>query len=98
MATLSVCPFCKSSDVDILYGWQCYYAKCDDCGSEGSACVSQKAAIDAWNTSKTKQPMKDHEFREEVNALKKLVLNYANTEQLRSRLADFLQVFKEKCQ
>lgn len=42
--------------------------------------------------------MKDHDFREEVNALKKLVLNYANTEQLRSRLADFLQAFKEKCQ
>lgn len=45
-----------------------------------------------------KQPMKDHVFREEVNALKQVCLNYANTDQLRSRLADFLQSFKEKCQ
>lgn len=41
--------------------------------------------------------MKDHEFREEVNALKQLVLNYSNTQQFRGRLADFLQAFKEKC-
>jgi hypothetical protein len=95
--TISKCPFCKSKDVDILYGWQCYYVKCDDCGSEGSACNSEEESIEAWNQSKAKEPMKDHEFREEVNALKQLVLNYATTDQLRGRLADFLQAFKEKC-
>lgn len=41
--------------------------------------------------------MKDHEFREEVNALKQLVLRFGNSQQLRTRLAMFLGQFKEKC-
>lgn len=41
--------------------------------------------------------MKDHEFREEVNSLKDLVLKYKDTQQLRSQLAEFLKSFKEKC-
>ena len=40
--------------------------------------------------------MKDHEFREEVNSLKTLVLKYKDTEQLRSHLARFLSKFKDK--
>lgn len=41
--------------------------------------------------------MKDHEFREEVNDLKELVLKYAHTQQLRTHLAMFLHQFREKC-
>lgn len=44
------------------------------------------------------EPMKDHVFREEVNMLKHICLEYANSQQLRSRLAEFLKEFKEKCQ
>lgn len=44
-----------------------------------------------------KEPMKDHVFREEVNDLKELVLKYAHTQQLRSRLSHFLKLFEEKC-
>lgn len=44
-----------------------------------------------------KEPMKDHEFREEVNDLYRLVKVYANTQQLRSNLSGFLREFKEKC-
>ena len=40
--------------------------------------------------------MKDHEFREEVNNLKELVLKYKDTQQLRSRLSTFLTDFKKK--
>jgi hypothetical protein len=42
--------------------------------------------------------MKDHEFREQVNDLKRLVDTYKNTMQIRERLSMFLQQFKEKCQ
>lgn len=38
--------------------------------------------------------MKDHEFREQVNQLKELVLKFKDTQQLRSRLATFLFDFK----
>lgn len=40
--------------------------------------------------------MKDHEFREEVNNLKDLVLKYKDTQQLRSRLSAFLIDFEKK--
>ena len=40
--------------------------------------------------------MKDHEFREQVNELKELVLKFKDTQQLRSRLAIFLSEFKDK--
>lgn len=43
-----------------------------------------------------KESMKDHEFREEVNDLHRLVKVYANTQQLRSHLSSFLREFKEK--
>lgn len=42
--------------------------------------------------------MKDHEFREQVNALKELVLTYKDTQQLRERLRIFLGEFKEKAE
>jgi hypothetical protein len=38
--------------------------------------------------------MKDHEFREQVNELKELVLKFKDTQQLRSRLSTFLSEFK----
>jgi outer membrane receptor for ferrienterochelin and colicin len=40
--------------------------------------------------------MKDHEFREQVNELKELVLKFKDTQQLRSRLTTFLSDFKKK--
>jgi len=40
--------------------------------------------------------VKDHEFRESVNELKKLVDVYASTCQLRAHLAVFLLGFKNK--
>lgn len=40
--------------------------------------------------------MKDHEFREQVNELKELVLKFKDTQQLRSRLATFLSNFKKQ--
>lgn len=40
--------------------------------------------------------MKDHEFRDEVHRLRDLVLEYAHTGQLRSRLSIFLKSFKDK--
>lgn len=40
--------------------------------------------------------MKDHEFREQVNDLKELVLKFKDTQQLRSRLAAFLEDFKQQ--
>lgn len=40
--------------------------------------------------------MKDHEFREQVNELKELVLKFKDTQQLRSRLATFLSDFKNQ--
>ena len=40
--------------------------------------------------------MKDHEFREQVNELKELVLKFKDTQQLRSRLATFLSDFKSE--
>lgn len=43
-----------------------------------------------------KEPMKDHEFRGEVNALLELVKTYAHTQQLRAHLRSFLYQFKEK--
>lgn len=43
-----------------------------------------------------KEPIKDHEFREQVNDLHRLVKVYANTQQLRSQLSSFLREFKEK--
>lgn len=100
MTEISNCPFCKSeaSDVDVLYGWQCYYVKCEMCGSESGACNSEEEAIAAWNASKPKERMKDHEFREQVNDLKRLVDTYKDTMQLRERLSMFLEQFKEKCE
>jgi len=44
-----------------------------------------------------KEPMKDHEFRDQVNELRDLCNTFYKTEQLRGRLADFLQAFREKC-
>lgn len=41
--------------------------------------------------------MKDHEFREQVNNLKRLCDTFKGTDQLRSQLALFLKQFKEKC-
>lgn len=41
--------------------------------------------------------MKDHEFREHVNNLKRLCDTFKGTDQLRSQLALFLKQFKEKC-
>lgn len=41
--------------------------------------------------------MKDHEFREQVNDLKRLVDTFKGTDQLRSQLALFLRKFREKC-
>lgn len=41
--------------------------------------------------------MKDHEFREQVNDLKRLCDTFKGTAQLRSRLSLFLKQFKEKC-
>lgn len=43
-----------------------------------------------------KEPMKDHEFREEVNHLTNLAYDYAETMQLRERMRMFLQSFKDK--
>lgn len=40
--------------------------------------------------------MKDHEFREQVNEFKELVLRFKDTQQLRSRLAIFLDCFKKQ--
>lgn len=40
--------------------------------------------------------MKDHEFRQEVNDLKALVLTFKDTQQLRERLRLFLTEFKKK--
>lgn len=40
--------------------------------------------------------MKDHEFRQEVNDLKQLVLTFKDTQQLRERLRVFLAEFKKK--
>lgn len=40
--------------------------------------------------------MKDHEFRQEVNDLKELVLTFKDTQQLRERLRMFLTDFKKK--
>lgn len=40
--------------------------------------------------------MKDHEFRQEVNDLKELVLTFKDTQQLRERLRIFLTEFKKK--
>lgn len=40
--------------------------------------------------------MKDHEFRQEVNDLKELVLTFKDTQQLRERLRMFLTEFKNK--
>lgn len=45
-----------------------------------------------------KEPMKDHEFREEVNTLRDISDTYYKTGQLRERLSIFLQSFKEKVQ
>lgn len=45
-----------------------------------------------------KEPMKDHVFREQVNDLKWLVDVYGDTQQLRSRLSEFLTQFKDKVQ
>jgi hypothetical protein len=42
--------------------------------------------------------MKDHEFREQVNDLKRLCDTFKGTDQLRSQLALFLKQFKEKCE
>lgn len=47
-------------------------------------------------TSQNKEPMKDHEFREQVNLLRDLAINYAQTGQLRERMAVFLKEFKDK--
>lgn len=43
-----------------------------------------------------KEPMKDHVFREQVNLLRDLAINYAQTGQLRERMAVFLKEFKDK--
>lgn len=40
--------------------------------------------------------MKDHEFREAVNSLKRLVDVYSSTGQLRERLSVFLRGFEQK--
>lgn len=40
--------------------------------------------------------MKDHEFRQQVNDLKDLVLTYKDTQQLRERLRMFLSEFKKE--
>lgn len=43
-----------------------------------------------------KEPMKDHEFREQVNLLRDLAINYSQTGHLRERMAVFLKEFKDK--
>lgn len=43
-----------------------------------------------------KEPMKDHEFREEVNTLRDIANQFEGTHQLRAQLAMFLKEFKEK--
>lgn len=40
--------------------------------------------------------MKEHEFRDQVNELKELVMLYKDTQQLRERLRIFLQTFRDK--
>lgn len=65
----------------------------------------------AWQTAKResinyaiemlpeiKEPMKDHEFAQSVNELREICKSYGSTEQLRARLAVFLQDFREKIQ
>ena len=41
--------------------------------------------------------MKDHEFREQVNDLKRLVDAHGKTMHLRDTLSRFLMQFREKC-
>lgn len=43
------CPFCKETDTEVCYGWQCYYVMCSDCQSEGEPCNSEESAIISWN-------------------------------------------------
>lgn len=43
-----------------------------------------------------KEPMKDHEFREAVNDLHRIVKVYGTTQQLRSQLSSFLHQFKDE--
>lgn len=43
-----------------------------------------------------KEPMKDHEFRDEVHTLRDIAIDFAGTGQLRSRLSMFLKSFKDK--
>lgn len=45
-----------------------------------------------------KVPMKDHEFRDQVNELLILTRTYGHTQQLRTHLRSFLLNFKEKCE
>jgi hypothetical protein len=42
--------------------------------------------------------MKDHEFREQVNDLKELVIKYGHTQQLRAQLSAFLSQFQNQCE
>jgi len=44
-----------------------------------------------------KVPMKDHEFRDQVNELLILTRTYGHTQQLRTHLRSFLLNFKDKC-
>lgn len=83
----------------IHYQGMSYWVECDDCLTCSSPYPTLTQAIEEWNTTElyVKEPMKDHEFREHVNSLKDLVLTYKDTQQLRSRLAEFLKEFKENC-
>jgi hypothetical protein len=48
---VNACPFCKSDDTEVCYGWQCYYVQCQDCNAEGSAGDSREQAAENWNNA-----------------------------------------------
>lgn len=49
MEELKPCPFCGSSNVTLYEMNPNSYARCRDCGAEGSLCGSHDKAAAAWN-------------------------------------------------
>jgi Lar family restriction alleviation protein len=98
------CPFCGSTDIDILAYDEEYHtrrvAECINCGARGSVSDSDEEAIESWNTRplEDKKDKEIEKLKEDLEIQKNLTRQacfesnraYAETEQWKKMLYDLV--------